>query len=497
MSNEPFEPETPPDDAYKIDTNTPEGAPEADEAAREPFPAEVFPGVAGEMIAESCRVNGVDADIPGASVLAAVAAALGKGLQIQRRGRRTRGNLHVIIAAPSGCGKSETARPIFEPLHEIEAELAADCEAHKPEREARLSLLEAEEARIIKESAKGPRGASVVDLTEVKTEISTIKDAMILPRLIVENITTERLATMLRDNREALASVSTECGDVINNLCGRYTVGREDEKLYLAGFNGDRHYVDRQGRPNDPVRLNSPCLTISWLGTPPVLRKLWANEQFRTGGLLPRILPVFSRSLPAFDDGTEQTINPDAVARWKSLIRELHATLYEAPEPVEIECSHEADDVFRTARNEFVSFCRAGAMPESFRAFATREAEQAIRIAINLHAMKYGAKAGNEPLDADTAKAGVKLAAWFLAEHRMALSDTLADEARAEADKLAAKLEAAGGSARMRQLKRWHFKEAEIRRIVEAFPERFTMETVATEGGGWLSVKIKLAKGCR
>ncbi len=100
-------------------------------------------------------------------------------------------------------------------------------------------------------------------------------------------------------------------------------------------------------------------------------------------------------------------------------------------------------------------------------------------------------------LDAETAKAGVRLARWFLNEHRMALDDTLRAEELALADKLTAKItaiEAAGKEATMRELKRLHMEEGEVNRMVDTFPARFARESIPTIGGGWPAVKIKLVQ---
>lgn len=488
------------EEPFKIDTTTPEGAPEGEEKTREPFPADVFTGVAGEMIQETRRVNGVDADIPGACALAAVSTTLGRGLQLERRGQKTPANLFLTIAAQSGVGKSETSRPIFAALHEIEAERVAENESHKIDREARKKSAEAMEKKFQKPKDKETPQERMDREARLKEELETIaliEAAMIQPRVLAGNVTTEKLALMLAANREQLGVISTDCGDVVSNILGRYTKGAEDENIYLKMYSGDPDLVDRASNERKSVNLQHPCGGLCLLGTPPVLRKLWADDQFRTGGLLPRICPVFSRSLPAFDDGTLRTIKPDMATAWGGLLRELFAKYHEALEPFFIRCSHDADEVFRAAKNDFVSRCQTGRMPEGFQSFNSRECEQAIRLAINLHAVKWGAKADRVELDAETAKAGVRLARWFLNEHRMALDDTLRAEKLALADKLTTKIkviEAAGKDATMRELKRLHMEEGEVNRMVDTFPARFARESIPTIGGGWPSVKIKLVQ---
>lgn len=460
---------------------------------RAPFPAELFAPAARAMIDEIERIHGVDADIPAACILSAVSAVLGRGLQVECRGRRTMANVFTIIGAKSGIGKSVTSQPIFEPLALIDNEQTEECnrmatmrEARKRAAEAMIKALE----RPVKDegpSDRQHRENLIRDELEAK---KTLEDAMIPPRILAENVTTEKLAHMLWKNREQICVFSADCGDVVANLLGRYAEGTEDESLLLKAFSGDPIRVDRMGR--ESIALTGPCLAMCLIGTQPVMRKLWANDQFRTGGLLPRLLPVFSESQPVEDDGSTRAIDPQARGDWEQLIRELHAAYHESEEIRLIEATPEAGEVFRNARNEFVRLCRTGGMPDLFASFQAREAEQAIRIAAILHAIEHGAQAQTFQLTEETALAGVQMAKWFIAQHRDALHDALkADDAEAAA-KLTKKLKARGGTATMRELKRLHMDEGEVLRIVEHYPAKFEIVNDAPEAGGWKSARINL-----
>lgn len=72
-----------------------------------PFPILALPPVLREMVCSVADGHGLPVVMPAAIALAMVSAALGKGLRIASgRGRKTMGNLFVLLSAASGSGKS-------------------------------------------------------------------------------------------------------------------------------------------------------------------------------------------------------------------------------------------------------------------------------------------------------------------------------------------------------------------------------------------------------
>jgi len=476
-------------DAFTINTATPAGAPEA---VRAPFPVEALPPVAADMVKEARRAFGVEADLPAGMVLACAAAAIGKGLKLEIQGQVTPANLFIIMSGRSGCGKSESARPIWDPLHDLERETVAENASHEATRNARKRLLEAEARRIEKASGKGPLTDSTNDLAAKLDEIKRIDKAMIPPRLIAENVTTEKLAIMLQAGGEQIAVLSPDCGEVVQNLRGRYTDGKEDESLLLKAFSGDPVRVDRVMR--EAVTLTRPCITLCLIGTPDILTAMYGNARFRVGGFLPRCLPVASASVMKRDDGTRRGIVPDVAGAWNGRIRELFEAFHNAPEPSVIQATSGAEQVFRDCHNAVADAMHAGSLSPALEAFAARKAEQAKRLALSLHALAHGSRAADVPLAVDTAKHAVSLAEWFYQTSTRLLSDALADEARADADKLAERIERTGGVMTLRDLKNNGGDEAQIRRIVAANPGRFEMTFDQPTRGGRPSVRISLQR---
>lgn len=66
------------------------------------------------------RVFGVEPDLAAIIGLSVLSAAVGKGLVMQMRQYRVRGNLFALASAPSGEGRSSCFRPFVHPLQGIE-----------------------------------------------------------------------------------------------------------------------------------------------------------------------------------------------------------------------------------------------------------------------------------------------------------------------------------------------------------------------------------------
>src|SRR5439155_10718776 len=111
------------------------------------------------------------------------------------------------------------------------------------------------------------------------------------PRLIADDITSERVVTCLHGNSGRIAILSAE-GDIFDVMAGRYSDGAPNIGVFLKGHSGDPIRVDRVGRP--PEFIPRPAITMGLTVQPEVLRGLMVKPGFRGRGLLGR----FFYSLP-------------------------------------------------------------------------------------------------------------------------------------------------------------------------------------------------------
>jgi hypothetical protein len=103
---------------------------------------------------------------------------------------------------------------------------------------------------------------------------------------------------------------------------------------------------------------------------------------------------------------------PTATAdAWTNLVDGLIETFHGAIEPITIEPTIEARQMMKEHHNQIVEKRLNGLRDVT--TFAARWNEQAWRIAVVLHAGKYGKDAGKWNLDADTVASAIALADWF------------------------------------------------------------------------------------
>ncbi len=110
----------------------------------------------------------------------------------------------------------------------------------------------------------------------------------VLPRLIVDDATHEKLGMMLAEQGGRIASMSAE-GGVFDLMAGLYSKsGIPQFGVYLMGHSGDDLITDRVSRKG--VRVERPALTCAYAMQPVVIKGLAEKPAFRGRGLLARFL---------------------------------------------------------------------------------------------------------------------------------------------------------------------------------------------------------------
>ncbi len=357
--------------------------------------------------------------LAGCCILGLLSASIGAGLQVTSGPNRvTRGNLYNMASAESGSGKSETFRHAAKPFFDFERELVERWETDVfPHLQAEADLLESEIDGLKK---KVRNCESSVEREEIRVELQTktkaladLKPGLTPPRLVCDDVTSEKLAVMLAHNQEQLASLSPDAGNIVNILLGRYNkLDRTDEGIYLKAFSGDNCRVDRQGR--EPVLLRRPCLAGLWLVQPDKLETLLAERSLTDGGLIPRLLICHSRAQPRPIVDGMGGIPATTANAWATLLDKLIKTYRMAIEPFTIEPMPEARQMMDAHYNQIVT--RRLTDLRDVTTYAARWNEQAWRIAVCLHAGLYGEDAVGRKLEADTAASAIALADWFASQ---------------------------------------------------------------------------------
>lgn len=151
------------------------------------------------------------------------------------------------------------------------------------------SILEKERRSLEDKVSKGK--ATADDVANKAKEIAAFKEIRQL-KLFVDDVTSERLTSILAENRGRAAIASAE-GGIFDILNGIYTKNVNID-VFLKGHSGDTIRVDRIGRASELI--DHPALTMLLAVQPDVLHGLMTNGTFHGRGLTARFLYSISKS---------------------------------------------------------------------------------------------------------------------------------------------------------------------------------------------------------
>src|SRR4029450_5760195 len=141
----------------------------------------------------------------------------------------------------------------------------------------------------------------------------------VVPRLLADDISPERLATLLSEQGGRMSMFSPE-GDLFDMMAGRYS-GAVNLGIYLKAHSGDILRVDRVGRP--PEFISEPALTIGLAVQPSVIESLASKPEFRGRGLLARFLYSMPESLLGRRESNPATVPGSVQATYRTCLLTL------------------------------------------------------------------------------------------------------------------------------------------------------------------------------
>jgi hypothetical protein len=230
--------------------------------------------------------------------LGVVAASCGGKVEVEvKPGWTEPVNIFLIVVLDPGNRKSAVFASATAPLEEFEdretRRLAPEIQAA----ESRLKIAKGQLQRAEHEAttADPEQRRSLAEQAEQLARDVAGMDVPVLPRLLADDTSPERLATLLQEQSGRLAVMSPE-GDIIDMMAGRYSAGgMPNFGVFLRGHAGDPIRVDRINRPAEFVKR--PALTLCLTIQHDLLRGLIQRPGFRGRGLLGRFLYAIPISL--------------------------------------------------------------------------------------------------------------------------------------------------------------------------------------------------------
>ncbi|MCC6677936.1 MAG: DUF3987 domain-containing protein [Phycisphaerales bacterium] len=292
------EPSAPPD--------WPDPEPLVDDRAPAPFPAHaIFPDAARAFVEAVARAYAVPLDLPALLYFTLAGGCLtyaGNGCRIVRVTPPWSETLNIysIVALPSGSRKSQTFARMIGPVREYERELV---EATRSDVSRATALRDIDANHLDRLKRSGTLSAEEQEEALMLAEKLASEPPPMAPRLLAEDITSERLAGLLSEQGGRIIVASPEC-DLIGLLRGRYAdKGGVNLDPFLKGSSGEPLTVDRQSRH---LHVPRPLVSIAMSAQPGALDAMLSDPVLNDRGLNPR----FVFAVPASNLGEREMRTP-------------------------------------------------------------------------------------------------------------------------------------------------------------------------------------------
>ncbi len=225
-------------------------------------------------------------------------------------------NTYALAIAPPSERKSAVQHMMLKPINEYEYQYnqrnAALVEGSKMQKR----VLERRQKAVEDQVAKGKADAE--EMEKIAREISEFEE--ILPmQLYVDDITTEKLVSVISANHGRAALISSE-GGIFDTLAGIYTKNVNIDVM-LKGYSGDPIRVDRIGRESECVM--DPALTVLLMAQPNVIADVLNNATFRGRDLTARFLYCMPISFVGSRRFQSKPVTDEVYHRYERLVINL------------------------------------------------------------------------------------------------------------------------------------------------------------------------------
>jgi hypothetical protein len=270
-----------------------------DAASPLPLAGDLLPGALGAFCRALAAATETPIELALLTILSSTAACVAGHVVVQpEQGYIEPLNLWTLAALEPGNRKTAVLSQATEPLRQWESDQAA---LMKPQIERANLEHEITEERIkaLKHQAcKAGSGELPMLMEAIQTERASLPPMPKAQRLLVNDVTSEKLALLLAENDERLCLASDE-GGIIGTIGGRYSGKVSNLDIWLQAYSGAPVRVDRISR--EPLILHAPVLSVVLSPQPAVVKTMPA--EFLQRGFLDRFIlampisPVGYRSL--------------------------------------------------------------------------------------------------------------------------------------------------------------------------------------------------------
>lgn len=281
------------------------------------FPVDAFPPAIRDYVLAVAETTQTPVDMAATAALAVLALCQQGKYRIKGKDDWIEPlNLFTVIVAEPSERKSAVISHMTGAVHRFEAEYNKQHSGAVERSRMEKRILEKQQRNLEEMVIKGK--AQMEDLQDVAMQLANFREVMPM-RLYVDDVTTEKLTSVLAENNGTAAIVSAE-GGIFDMLAGIYTKNVNID-VFLKAHSGDDIRVDRIGRSSESIF--HPALTVLLAVQPSVLSGMMSNGVFRGRGLTARFMYCMPQSKVGDRKYRTQPI-PDEVSRcYEVLIRNL------------------------------------------------------------------------------------------------------------------------------------------------------------------------------
>jgi len=392
------------------------------------FPTQALPGVLRQWVEAESHATQTPADLSALLALAVCSVGIARRVVVEPRpGWHEPVNLFTAVLLEPGNRKSAVFTEALKPLRELEAEL---IEAARPTIARQQSDRRLDEARLrkLEKTAAEKLGDEAAEARHAAGNLAASlaeSSAPVLPRLLVDDATAEKLGMMLADQGGRIASMSPE-GSVFDLMSGLYSKsGIPQFNVYLLGHCGDELVTDRVSR--ESVRVERPALTCAYAMQPSVIEGLARNSAFRGRGLLARFLYAAPKSWIGERRVDTPPVSDELREAYHDVVRTLVADNCETI----LQLNVAAAGLFRDWEAEIEAMLGDGGELERMRDWGAKLAGATLRLAAVLHCVEHG-RCGS--IGKETIAAAVEIARYLIPHAEAVLNMMLASDETVDDD---------------------------------------------------------------
>lgn len=277
------------------------------------FPIEALPKDIADYAAAVAESTQTPVDMAGAVAISILSVCLQGKYRVQgKKDWFEPLNTYVLAIAPPSERKSAVQHMMLKPVNDYEYQYNQRNSALVESSRMRRRVLERRQKAVEDQVAKGK--AEAEEMEKIAREVSEFEEVLPL-QLYVDDITTEKLVSVLSANRGRAALISSE-GGIFDTLAGIYTKNVNIDVM-LKGYSGDPIRVDRIGRESESIM--DPALTVLLMAQPNVIAEVLNNATFRGRGLTARFLYCMPVSFVGSRRFQSKPVTDDVCRRYERL----------------------------------------------------------------------------------------------------------------------------------------------------------------------------------